>query len=197
MNLSVEDLRLERRYVVDSWEEMGLDGRLFLKETGRVRGVLLWFASAALLQAGGVTVITHGNSGNVDHWVIPMAELATDYPGFPGATSSCAVLVISKSGGLATATWLGGVEPNLSDSGELFVKLDWSAISGFFQASTGEVAQAAVTAMMDASLITETGGHPLVGLPLHLIGHSRGASVVTEMARMFGEEGIWVGRRRG
>lgn len=32
----------------------------------------------------------------------------------------------------------------------------------------------------------------VAGLPLHLVGHSRGASVVTEMARIFGEQGIWV-----
>jgi hypothetical protein len=29
-------------------------------------------------------------------------------------------------------------------------------------------------------------------LPLHLIGHSRGASVVTELARFLGAQGVWV-----
>ena len=36
------------------------------------------------------------------------------------------------------------------------------------------------------------GGRPLAELPLHLIGHSRGGSVVTEMARLLGAQGVWV-----
>ena len=36
------------------------------------------------------------------------------------------------------------------------------------------------------------GGRPLAELPLHLVGHSRGGSVVTEMARLLGAQGVWV-----
>jgi hypothetical protein len=80
----------------------------------------------------------------------------------------------------------------VDDSGEIVVKLDWSTLSSFGGASTTTVAQTAVNALLATDLIPELGGRSLVELPLHLIGHSRGGSVVTEMARLLGAEGIWV-----
>lgn len=145
------------------------------------------------LQAGGVTVITHGFNGNVQDWVIPMADEMSVYPGIPGSESACYVLKVTSTSGPATAERRGEEKPNLSDSGEVFIKLDWSNIAGLLQASTQQVAAVAVAALMDPDLIAaDTGGRPLAELPIHLIGHSRGASVVTEMARLLGEQGIWV-----
>ncbi len=91
---------------------------------------VFWLLSAAPVHAGGVTVITHGFNGNVDDWVIPMAERMIDYPGFPGNEASCYRLVITNSNGPATAVWEGGVKPDFSDSGEIFIKLDWSSEAG-------------------------------------------------------------------
>ena len=54
------------------------------------------------------------------------------------------------------------------------------------------IANAAAAALQDTNLLPELGGRALVELPLHLIGHSRGGSVVTEMARILGTQGIWV-----
>jgi hypothetical protein len=51
---------------------------------------------------------------------------------------------------------------------------------------------AAASAVLSMTLIPEMGGRPLAELPLHVIGHSRGGSVVTEMARLLGAEGIWI-----
>ncbi len=157
--------------------------------------LLLALCSSGFVTAGGVTVITHGFNSNVTDWIIPMAGKIGAYPGFPGTTYTCYEISITRNGSrqyVAAATFLSGVPPLLSDSGEIVVKLDWSTLSSFGGASTTTVAQTAVNALLATNLIPEMGGRPLVELPLHLIGHSRGGSVVTEMARLLGAEGIWV-----
>lgn len=153
----------------------------------------LGLEAEAPLHAGGVTVITHGFNGNVDDWVLPMAARMIDHPGFPGTSASCYILKVVNQSGPATVQWVGGVTPDLTDSGEIFIKLDWSAEAGLFGgSSSGQVAQLAVAALLNPALIPATGGRALAELPLHLVGHSRGASVVTEMARRLGEQGVWV-----
>ncbi|MEP6811172.1 MAG: hypothetical protein ABI992_13090, partial [Chthoniobacterales bacterium] len=145
--------------------------------------------------AGGVTVITHGFSGNVTDWIIPMAAAIRAVPSFPGAQYSCYEISITRNGSgqyVATATFLGGIAPTLADSGEVLVKLDWSTLAGVGGASSTDVANAATSALLSTTLIPEMGGRPLAELPLHLVGHSRGGSVVTEMARFLGAQGVWV-----
>lgn len=143
-------------------------------------------------RAGGVTVITHGFNSNVESWIIPMAVDMENHPGVPGAQTGCYRLKVSSTSSPATMTRLAGTAPTISDSGEVFIKLDWSDVDGLFQASTTQVAQRAVNALLDSLLTPDTGGRPLAELPLHLVGHSRGASVVTEMARLLGQQGVWV-----
>jgi hypothetical protein len=156
-------------------------------------------ASAALLfaraaGAAGVTVITHGYNGNVTDWVIPMAEAMTGYAAFPGATSACYRISITENGSgqmVASATFLGGVAPATSDSGEILIKLDWSTIADG-SVSTTTVASGAVNALLSTTLIPQMNGHALVELPLHLVGHSRGGAVVTALARLLGAHNVWV-----
>ncbi len=52
--------------------------------------------------------------------------------------------------------------------------------------------QASAIGLLDPDLIDGLNGRPLATLPLHLIGHSRGGSVVTEIARSLGKNGVWV-----
>ncbi len=159
---------------------------------------LLRFIAALALPApqalaGGVTVITHGFNSDITSWILPMASRFPGHPGFPGTDLTCYEIEITASGGgfAATATRLDGPAPLASDSGEIVVKLDWSSIDTG-QASTRQVAEAAATALLSAGLIPENDGRPLAELPLHLIGHSRGASVASEIARELGERGVWV-----
>jgi pimeloyl-ACP methyl ester carboxylesterase len=157
--------------------------------------LIIMLAFTARPAAGaGVTVITHGLNSNVNDWIIPMADRFTSHPMFPGTQLSCYEFSVTDVSGqlTVTATFLGGTDPALSDSGEILIKLDWSSVDGFFQASSPEVANAAVEALASTNLIPSLGGRALAELPLHLIGHSRGGSVVTEMARLFGAKGIWV-----
>lgn len=147
------------------------------------------------VRGAGVTVITHGFNGNVTDWIIPMAEAIPGYGSFPGTAFSCYEISVTENGSgqtVATAAFLGGVAPTDSDSGEILVKLDWSALAGIGGASTTTVANAAVGALLSTTLIPALGGSRLAELPLHLIGHSRGGSVVSEMARLLGAQGVWV-----
>lgn len=141
-----------------------------------------------------MTIITHGFASNVTDWIIPMAGKVGGYPGFPGANYSCYQISITRNGSgqyVSAATLIGGTNPLLTDSGEIVVKLDWSTLSSD-GTSTTTVAQTAVNALLATNLIPEMGGRPLAELPLHLVGHSRGGSVVTEMARLLGAQGVWV-----
>src|SRR5438034_6013224 len=167
-----------------------------------VRRCLTIFAALALavfstasVTAGGVTIITHGFNSNVTDWIISMAGKMGGHPGFPGTTYSCYEISITRNGSgqyVAAASLIGGIAPLLTDSGEIAVKLDWSTLSSFGGPSTTTIAQAAVNAALATNLIPEMGGRPLAELPLHLVGHSRGGSVITEMARLLGAEGGWV-----
>lgn len=161
------------------------------------RPFLALIAAAALpapqARGGGVTLITHGFNSDITSWILPMASRFPGHPGFPGTDLTCYEIEITASGGgfAATATRLDGPAPDASDSGEIVVKLDWSSIDTG-QATTGEVAAAAASALLSTGLIPENDGRPLAELPIHLIGHSRGASVVSEISRELGKRGVWV-----
>jgi hypothetical protein len=155
---------------------------------------LLFLCAAPLAPGAGVTVITHGYNGNVTDWVIPMGDRIPQYQSFPGSNSASYQITITRSGSTYSnaQTFLDGVSPLASDSGEIVIALDWSSLSGLFQASTVQIATQAALALLSTNLIPELGGRPLAELPLHLVGHSRGASLVAELARILGAQGIWV-----
>ena len=157
------------------------------------RNVLFWFAAVMVLsrpgpaaRGAGVTVITHGFNSDITSWIIPMAGKITLYGNFAGTNSTCYELSITKSGSSYTATpsLIAGGPPLTAGSGEIIIKLDWSTIDTTLGVSTVNIANTAAAALMSTNLLPELGGRALAELPLHLIGHSRGGSVVTEMARV-------------
>jgi len=156
---------------------------------------LALLGGTALAPGAGVTLITHGFQGNVSEWVIPMGDKVPQHPSFPGSNSASYQISITRSGSTYSnaQTFLDGVSPLTSDSGEMVIALDWSSLSGFFPAvSTSQIATQAAVALLATNLIPELAGRPLAELPLHLVGHSRGASLVAELARILGAQGIWV-----
>jgi len=160
-----------------------------------VGGLLLgWLLGAANGHSAGVTLVTHGFNGNVTDWVIPMVGAMAASDRLPGTNSSCYEISFTTNGQggfIAVAQRIGGVAPLAGDSGEIFIKLDWSDYATGSH-STLEIASWTVPALLDPNFIPELGGRALAELPLHLIGHSRGASVMSEVSRLLGTQGVWV-----
>jgi hypothetical protein len=151
------------------------------------------FAIALGCYGAGVTIITHGFNSNVTGWVIPMGDKIAQYPTFPGTNSASYQISITRSGGVYQVgqSFLDGVAPTNTDSGEIVIALDWSTLSSGSVPTTA-IATQAVAAILATNFIPDLGERALAELPLHFVGHSRGASVVTEMARLLGAQGIWV-----
>jgi hypothetical protein len=81
--------------------------------------------------------------------------------------------------------------PTTTDSGELFIKLDWRQIADN-STSTFQVAALFTPVLLQTNFISELGGRAIAELPLHLIGHSRGGSLMCELSRLLGTNGVWV-----
>ena len=141
----------------------------------------------------GVTLITHGLNSNVDDWVLAMARAIPGYPGFPGTNFTCYEIYFATNGAsyVPAFTRLAGGNPLATDSGEIVVKLDWRQLANN-NYSTYQVASNVVPRLLQTNFIPELGGHALAEFPLHLVGHSRGGSLMCEISRLLGTNGIWV-----
>jgi hypothetical protein len=148
----------------------------------------------------GVTLITHGFGGSVEGWVSEMGDAAfarssgdavryvvevTD-PGHDDGPLE--VKNIQHSGASLTAA--------TTQSPDVVILLDWSDVAGSFSLgshvrSTADVAVAVSQAFLTPNFLDGLSA-PLVELPLHLIGHSRGGSLVGALAGSLGANGIWV-----
>lgn len=151
-------------------------------------GVLI--ASPRFLPAAGVTLITHGNSGNTDGWVKGMANALSQRMG--GNVPIYRIDVTSVGGGFTnTFSKVSGALPSTTPTGEVIVILDWRTLANSSY-STFNVANSVGPAMAQTNFIPELGGHALAEFPIHIIGHSRGGSLVCELSQRLGEKGIWV-----
>jgi hypothetical protein len=129
----------------------------------------------------------------VDDWVIAMADRMANYHRFPGNNFTCYELYFALTNSNYVLTWrrLGGSPPPSTDSGEIFIKLDWRQLADN-DYTTYDVAAAVVPRLLQTNFISEMNAHALAELPLHLIGHSRGASLVCQLSRLLGTNGVWV-----
>ncbi|HEY0007672.1 MAG TPA: hypothetical protein VGB55_03015, partial [Tepidisphaeraceae bacterium] len=137
----------------------------------------------------GMTLLTHGFNGNVNGWVAEAAEGIEERLGEDHA-SIYTMSVTASGGNLAVSRFRpdsGQENYQQTQGGEVVVKLDWSSVSGG-AFSTGQVAQAVSTYLLSAG----SGTPALAELQMHLIGHSRGASLVTALSQQLGAAGVWV-----
>ena len=157
-----------------------------------VLNFLLWPISSP---GAGVTIITHGYGGNVDGWVTGMANQITNYPVFPGTNSTTYTLTLTTPDGANIYyQWspVAGAMPTNTDSGEIIVAFDWSQLADGSSYNTYQIASVMAQALTSTSFISELNGHALCELPIHLIGHSRGGSLMCETSRLVGTNGVWV-----
>jgi len=138
-----------------------------------------------LAREAGVTIITHGFNGNVTDWIIPMAQQIPGHDSFPGSAFSRYRMTVDSDRSVSQSR-VGGVSPLVSDSGEIIISLDWSSSATDPFTASQDIANATVPSLLSTTFVPELGGRSLAEFPIHLIGHSRGGSVVTEMARLLG-----------
>jgi hypothetical protein len=163
-------------------------------------GVLLLLLLTCSPRSGlatGVTIITHGYNSSADDWVRAMADEIPNYYRFPGTNFTTYKLTLTTDGTSYYYQWAraNGSAPAVTESGEIIVKLDWSQMAGgtaSYDISTYDVAQVASWVLLQTNSIADLGGHALAEFPIHLVGHSRGGSLVNEMSRLLGTNGVWV-----
>jgi hypothetical protein len=147
----------------------------------------------------GVTLITHGLGGSASDWVTQMGNAIAAQSG-PLASQPRYLMTAQDSGHdggpiTVTSTRLGPAPADWG-SDEIIVLLDWSDIAGSlpfggYHRTTQDVGAAVASKLLGDYSIPDLAA-PLAELPVHLIGHSRGAGLISELAKGLGQRGAWV-----
>jgi hypothetical protein len=135
-----------------------------------------------------ITVLIHGHQGTTGGWVSAAADAIAQRVG-ERQTSQYILKITNNSGDLAVESFTLDEGPGLRNSttGEAIVKLDWTDVDN------GDYSTTDVGEVVGEYLLKSHGDLPaLAGLPLHLVGHSRGGSMVSAISRYLGAAGVWV-----
>jgi len=185
---------------------VGLMKNLSLYVTGKqlLFGALLLLSAfiSHTTKAAGVTIITHGfETGGYPTWISAMAEQLPAYfhSRYPNLNTNFTTyrLTLSYNGSsyIFSSSRTNGISPFATDSGEIIIELDWSSLSvDVFDsyANTYNVGWAVAQILMLTNAIADLNGHALVEYPIHLVGHSRGGSLMSQIGYVLGTNGIWV-----
>lgn len=159
-----------------------------------VGGMFAQLESRQLL--AGVTLVAHGfqgDPGDPENWLPSMVDEIAARIG--GATT--AMLAVTRVNDvLQTAvSYRGGslFTSGQNSTGELVLGVDWHTLDASSLNPTQDIA----TAVADRILNTNSWNFLAISgsiaqLPFHLIGHSRGGSLVASLAQTLGERGLWV-----
>ena len=159
----------------------------------------------------GLTIITHGHASGTDAWVKDMAMAIANQGKGVNLTPIYNLRVIENSGQLDIASFspiVGSPSIDLSRNPQVIILVDWSDVAGdwwdldallnhtCFQlppigtiVSTRMVGDRVANYLLNLPLFS---GHSLFELPIHVIGHSRGTSVNSQIAFDFAQHGIWI-----
>jgi hypothetical protein len=142
-----------------------------------------------------VTLITHGFASGYPSWVDDMAAGVGQSLGKtanPWDNVSLYHMVVKDQSGVAVTSFarVAGPSPAASLTGDIVITLDWSAVASIsdIQSTT------TVAAVVSSALLAQNAdlGGAMVQSPVHLIGHSRGGSLVSVLASDLGQKGVWV-----
>lgn len=137
----------------------------------------------------GVTLLIHGHEGNITGWITSAADAITAKVGAAGVSQYVMKLGLDSKKHVAVQSMTLTKGPTLANStaGEIVVKVDWTSIDDGSQ-STKTVGKA----ISDYMLASHTGLPALASLPIHIIGHSRGGSMVVAVSKNLGAAGVQV-----
>jgi hypothetical protein len=135
----------------------------------------------------GVTILAHGFEGNITGWIPAAAEAINAKLGGRGSIFRMELENDGRDVEVTSFTRTAGADPRTSERAEYIIMLDWTDVDGalFSTKPVGE-------AVADYLLSPHDGLPALASLPIHLVGHSRGASLTTVIAERLGERGIWI-----
>jgi hypothetical protein len=165
-----------------------------------ILAIILTFIFSVKADAAGVTIITHGYELDSEYptWVTAMADAIPSYDSFPGTNFTVYKVTLTSDGSNFYYQWqrTNGSPPSVTDSGEIIIELDWSQLDGGiandYDFSTSVIAPLVDYVIMQTNVISELNGHALAEYPIHLIGHSRGGSLMNEISRTLGTNGLWI-----
>ncbi len=132
---------------------------------------------------GGLTIITHGLMSDTDDWVQEMGD-AISRKQYGHIVH---IYRLKFNDGVINFEKIAGSHTKEADS--LIVLLDWAEDAQLLKQDDTEsyVAQRAVQYLMSNNI-----SNKFFQLPIHLIGHSRGGSVVSHIAEELGKKGLVV-----
>lgn len=166
--------------------------------------LLILLVVSNLVRGASVTIITHGLAefNTYPSWLDSMGTAIANRAG--GSTAVIYAEVghqVNGSLGVTAFTLKSGILPTPSSTnGEIVIKLFWHTVAGPTDAnpllsniSTTDIANSIFPYLTNT--ITWTSGEitqPFCEMPIHLIGHSRGGSLVSELARLLAQQNAWV-----
>lgn len=194
-----EDLGREAFVLHHSPQKASGPGRPGLALTAGFWVALVGFHSQPAL-AGVATLVTHGLYEKAEDWVTRMGQAMARHPRrqaeFGSSSPPVYLLRFDRDRNLQ-AELLEGTSPSLDPSGDVLLLLDWNPFSGALlpidglPESTTVVGPKIADALLSSTLIPELRG-PVARLPLHLVGFSRGGSLVAEISKRLGQRGVVV-----
>ncbi len=140
--------------------------------------------------AGNITILTHGfSTSSRPDWLNTMRNAINDrLPVERGRIHIDLIVEVNHDGDLeVTETSTAG------EREETLIVLDWSEVAFFKEAEGKEKVPKKPTAEVAETVAEHLLNDPrLLRLPIHLAGHSRGGSLISEIARLLGRHGIWI-----
>ena len=171
----------------------------------------LLFLGSLNLIGGNVTIITHGfnskNFGyNTNSWIWKMAFTIGDYEkrtveyGKNDDKTFYLVGFDENDSFKIKSKLVLGKSIRENPSGDIIVVLDWNPYSGdtsWIAGGTSGIRSTIPVSKLVADFLVTDGSFkeingPITQFPIHLIGHSRGGSLVCEIGKRLGEFGIYV-----